>query len=279
MSNWAPTGRPVATASTGSFYEIRLLRLESRHLPVYLYALGDVLIDTGFARAGELVEKWLREGPPRQVLVTHHHEDHSGNVARAASLGAPLLAHPSAIARIGSGFRVEPYRRWVWGLPERARCSPPPEELPAGPFRLRVLHVPGHSDDMVALHEPERGWLFTADLFLGTRIAYLRADEDAPALLGSLERVLRLQFSTVFCAHRGVIADGRQKLEQKRAYLEDLRGRIRELASRGLPPKEIARRLLGREGLMYYLTAGHFARRHLVRSFLELEPDAKRGPS
>ncbi len=251
-----------------TLYELQALRLESSHLPVYLYLLNGLLVDTGFARRRREVLDFLRETKPRQAVITHHHEDHSGNVASALAVGLEVRAPRKALEPIARGFPIEYYRRRVWGRPEHAACRELPDELAAGPVALRVVPAPGHSEDMVVLHAPERGWLFAGDLFIARRLRWMRSDEDAGALLASIERALALDFEVLFCAHRGIVPDGRAQLAAKRDYLAGVREQVRELAAQGLPARQITRRIFGRERFTYYVTRGRFAAHNFVTSFL-----------
>lgn len=260
----------MTAVSIESFYDVRCLRLDSRHLPVYVYNLNGLVVDTGFTRQREMVRAFLREEKATQVVVTHHHEDHSGNVATALGQGLKVWAPQQALAPIEHGFQVELYRWRIWGYPEHARCSLLPEELQAGPLRLRAVYAPGHSDDMTVLHVPERGWIFAGDLFIGRRLRYMRNDEDPNALICSLEKVLALDFETLFCAHRGVIKDGRAQLQAKLDFLTGLRRQVQELGQQGFSARQITRRVLGREEFIYYLSGGRFSAINFVRSFLAM---------
>ncbi len=151
-----------------------------------------------------------------------------------------------------------------------------PRSLQAGSLTVRVVPAPGHSEDMTVLFVPEHGWLFAGDLFISRRLRFLRNDEDANALLASIERALDLDFDVLFCAHRGVLRDGRGQLEAKRDYLISLREQIHELAAQGLSPRRITRRIFGREGLIYYISSGRFSAINFVRSFLGRTPQRHR---
>lgn len=116
------------------------------------------------------------------------------------------------------------------------------------------------------LYEPDRGWLFTGDLFLAERLRFLHADEDLDALIRSLETVARLPLREVLCAHRGPVRDGPAALRRKAENLRTLRERIAALLRQGLPEKEIARRVVGGEGLLTWLSRGRFSARNFVRA-------------
>ena len=66
---------------------------------------------------------------------------------------------------------------------------------------------------MTCFLEPERGWLFSGDLYISGRTRYLRADESVADTIDSLRRFLEVDFGTLFCSHRGPIADGKEARE------------------------------------------------------------------
>jgi glyoxylase-like metal-dependent hydrolase (beta-lactamase superfamily II) len=139
-------------------------------------------------------------------------------------------------------------------------------EVEAGGLRLQVLATPGHSPDHVCFFEPERGWLFTGDLFLAERLRFLRADEDFHALLASLERMAALPARHLLCAHRGPVPGGIDALRRKASHLRALRDEVRALLAQGLPEAEVTRRAVGPEGWLTWLSLGHFSARNFVRA-------------
>ncbi len=249
-------------------HEIRILKLPSPHLAVYLYSLNGLLIDTGFTRQQAQVLAFVKEEKPSHAALTHHHEDHSGNVSSVMAAGVHVWAPRQGIEPVTSGFPQELYRRRLWGAPEHARCQEMPAELRAGSLDVRAIHAPGHSQDMTVLHVPERGWLFTGDLFIARRVKAMRDEEDPVELIRSLDRVLQLDFDTMFCAHRGVVTGGRELLRAKRDFLVGVRDQVRELAGQGLNARHITRKIFGREGATYYASLGKYGAVHFARKFL-----------
>lgn len=231
------------------------------------YLVDGLLLDCGPpVTARELVQA-LEGRRVEGLLITHHHEDHCGAAALLQQRrGLVPLAHPAALSRLAAGFPIEAYRRFTWGRPEAVRAEALGAEVRSRSLRFEVLHTPGHSADHVCLYQPERGWLFSGDLFLAERLRYLRADEDVDALIGSLRRVAGLPLRQVFCAHRGPVRDGPAALRRKAEWLEELRGRVLDLLGRGLPEAEVTRRAVGREGLLTWVSGGHFAARNFVRA-------------
>lgn len=142
----------------------------------------------------------MQEKPLERVLLTHHHEDHSGNAARIQTeFGAQILAHPTALPELATGWRLRPYQRLFWGRPQRLTAQSVPDvvELADG-LRLQTISTPGHAADLICYLEPERGWLFTGDLYIGSRPRYLRQDENLPLQIESLRAILQHDFKTVF---------------------------------------------------------------------------------
>lgn len=251
---------------------IRVGRLTSRiNTTCIVYRIGSTVIDTGPPNQWRNVRRFLEERAVRQVVVTHHHEDHSGNLAPIRrSLEPEIYSPPAGIAPLRDGFVLRTYQKVLWGRPERVVAEVMPREIAIGDGRLlRPLGSPGHSPDMTCYLEPQRGWLFTGDLFISQRTRYLRRDEDVGQHIESLRRVLSLDFETVLCSHRGVVPSGKEALRAKLDCLEGLCERVRQLRGEGRSAAEITRSLLGREDLMSWLTGFHFSKRNLVRSCLE----------
>jgi glyoxylase-like metal-dependent hydrolase (beta-lactamase superfamily II) len=231
------------------------------------YLAGGVLVDGGPPATARELLAHLAGRPLEALLVTHHHEDHwgAGPLLRRER-GVPVLAPAPAVALLARGFPIEGYRRLAWGRPEPVAAEALPAELRVSGLRFQSVATPGHGPDHVCLLEPERGWLFTGDLFLAERLRYLRADEDLDAMIASLRGAARLPARDVFCSHRGRVRGGVAALARKAEILEELRGRARELLRQGLAEGEVARRLVGREGLMTWFSRGHFSAVNFVRA-------------
>lgn len=235
------------------------------------YRIGQTLIDTGPPNRWGAVRQFVWERPIQRVIVTHHHEDHAGNAAPLRhTLHLPVLAPAKSLKPLAEGFPVEFYRRLVWGRPEPVEAAPVPDETElANGWHLRAIPAPGHAPDMMCYLVPEPGWLFTADLFIARRPRYLRYDEDVPQLIRTLRDVLTLEFETIFCGHRGIVEHGKQALRGKLQYLETLCGQARDMHKAGHTISAITRQLLGRSGLLRWISGGDFSKQNLIASCVE----------
>ena len=241
--------------------------------PVYrvsAYALGDTLVDSGCAKTAPELLAWARAHGIRRVVHTHHHEDHVGGDGLLASrLGVEILAPARAVPILDRYYRLPLYRRIVWGQPRNVASRPLGATVRIGELEFRVIRTPGHSWDHVCFFCPANRWLFSGDLFIAERVQYLRPVEDAHLHLDSLRRVADLDPALLVCSHAGVVEDARGALRRRIAHREELARRAEELRRRGLSPRRITRRLLGREGFMTVLSAGNFSKANLVRSLLK----------
>ena len=233
------------------------------------FLLGDTLVDSGCPATARALTEWCRGRGVRRVVHTHHHEDHVGGDARLkADLGVRIEAPPRTVSILADFYRIPTYRRMVWGQPESVEASPFSDRVEFGGHSFDVLPTPGHAADHVCLFEPREGWLFTGDLYISPRVRYLRPSEDPGTILASLRRLLALEPHLLICSHAGVVENGRDALEERIASWEILAERARKLASGGHSDRAITRRLLGREGLLAWLSLGDFAKLNLVRGLL-----------
>lgn len=237
-----------------------------------VYRLGTTMIDTGPANQWRYIQPFVSVMPVEHLFLTHHHEDHAGNAARIQALsGVQPWASALAVEKLRTGYKIPPAQRFVWGSaePVQAREVPDSLEIDGGEV-ITAIAAPGHAKDMLCYFLPRRGWLFTADLYIANYLRWSRSDEHMPILVNSIRRVLQLDFATILCPHRGLVSQGRQRLQEKLDYLLELSGKAQQLDAQGLPLDQITRRLLGREGLLTYLTGYNLSKRNLIRSCLEV---------
>jgi len=237
-----------------------------------LYRWGDTLIDAGPPNQWKDVAKFTAEKPPRQVILTHHHEDHAGNAARLAKkYNLTPYAPVEGRDKLARGYAVPMIQRLIWGAPRPVETAPYPDDIRTDDgTRIVPVFTPGHAKDLHVLHIPEKGWLFSGDLYIARSIRYLRSDEDLPLLMDSIRKALTLDFDFIFCPHRGLVENGKEMLRQKLANMVSLCEQAQALQTEGAALEEITKRLLGPEDGMSKASRYNFSKRNLIAGALDV---------
>lgn len=221
-----------------------------------------LLVDTGAPSSGAEFVALLDRSPVRGVMLTHHHEDHAGNVELVARRGLPLWVAAETLPLVTSVERIRAYRRFTW-------TSMPPLVTPVVPLipdQLIPIATPGHSRDHHALWDAASRTLFSGDLFLGVAVRVAHHDEDLWAGIESLERAAALEPVRMFDAHRGLVPDAAAALRAKAAWTRELIATIATRIARGESDGQILRAALGGESLTGWASGGEYSRRNFVRA-------------
>jgi glyoxylase-like metal-dependent hydrolase (beta-lactamase superfamily II) len=257
----------------------KLLGIFSPLMSVRCYAVDGLLIDTGLLSKAKQVLKFARQQQIRQVVLTHHHEDHSGNACSFVEQDYPVLASQSTAELMQEGFDIHFYERVIWGSAPPTSLQILPDELQTEHYNFHVLPAPGHSFDQVVLYEADQGWLFSADAFIAERIKIFRADEDFAQTVSTLKSLLQLDFEQLFCAHRPVLKNGKKAMQRKLDYMLELEYKVNKLASQGYNLQRITQKTLGPEDAkMMFFTRGDVCKRNVVKSIL-FGPEERGSPS
>lgn len=231
------------------------------------YFTRGVLVDTGFPAAGLDLARWLDSNIPAGVVITHHHEDHAGNLELLARGGVPVAAADATLRALREPEPLGLYRRICWGTPPALR-SPIRRFDPEG---LRLVPTPGHTPDHHVVWDAERETLFSGDLFLSVKDRLAQEGEDLRVLVQSLRTAIALAPKRVFCSHRGMLADPVGALRAKADWIEGLITEAGRLHAAGMSETAITRQLLGREGTTIWLSRGDLSKRNLIRAALKAQ--------
>ena len=237
-------------------------------MSVFLYIVDGLVIDTGQRNMQKVVVELLKHRNLKQILLTHHHEDHSGNAfALGKGHGISVTGHPLTVEKMRYGFKIRPYQRYVWGKADVLEVIPFGSTIETDRFKFEPIHTPGHSKDHTVYLEAENGWLFSGDLYLADRIKYFRSDERLNHQITSLRRVLEFDFEVLFCAHHPCLENGKARLKKKLQFLEDFYGNILMLIEKGLSEKAIIKNLDTRsDRWIKWITMGNVSFANMVRS-------------
>ncbi|MBV2235590.1 MAG: hydroxyacylglutathione hydrolase [Sterolibacterium sp.] len=231
----ASAGAPRAASKNTTCASYRILPLAAVSLPdnyIWLLHRDDddavVVVDPGEAQA---VLDYLQRGQLRltDVLITHHHADHTGGIPRLrqqfpqlrvyAAANEPVAGLTAADVRLHDGD-------WV--------------ELPQLGARFQVLAMPGHTLGHVAYHDPAHlpgGVLFSGDTLFSAGCG--RVFEGSMAQMQqSLARLRALPANTqIYCAHEYTAANLRfaQAVEPKNTAIADYAVQVVQQREQGLP--------------------------------------------
>ncbi len=236
-----------------------------------IYRIGETLIDAGPSNQWSTIKRVLKPLDIKTLLITHHHEDHSGNANRIAKLKnltpyAPLLGRK----KLAKGYPTPLLQKLIWGSPQKVETEILPNQLLINadtPSQTKVLAIPtpGHAKDLTCLYLPEQKYLFSGDMYISKSIKYLRSDENLAQLINSLEKLIALDFEILFCPHRGIVEEGKQALQEKRQNLLNLCSESQKLMAQGLTEEDIVIKILGPEDGLAKISKFNISKGNLIR--------------
>lgn len=235
--------------------------------PVYAFLIDKTLIDTGSKSAEKHFIPEIQKYACRQIINTHSHEDHIGNNKKIQDFfEIPIFCHFNA-QKVIENPRIDSYlwyQRFCWKIPDASKTIPISEKIHTEHHELEVIHTPGHAPGHICLYEPVKKWIFTGDLYLGSKTTYLRPRESFQAQLSSLKTIVQLKPEYMFCGFRGFLTNATSRLSEKIRNMESLQEKTLYLQKEGNSPKSIRKKLLGKEDAMKFLTHGNFSKQNLI---------------
>ena len=199
-----------------------------------------VVIDPGPLDEGHLAAVAGAAGEVKQILLTHHHDDHSeGARALAELVGCKVVRALDPEYRLGSE-----------GLGDG-------DVVEVDGLEIQVVGTPGHTADSLSFLLPAERAVLTGDTVLGrgtTVVAH--PDGELGAYLDSLDRLHGLaqahEISSIWPGHGPVITDALGALDYYIAHrderLEQVRDALRTLGDQphpeGIATDELPRRVV-----------------------------------
>jgi glyoxylase-like metal-dependent hydrolase (beta-lactamase superfamily II) len=137
----------------GPFERIVLTPIDApKDASMSVYRIGDTLVDTGGSRVTDALLDVLADDPPTRILLTHQHEDHSGNLGPILDRFGqmPVFAPRDLVPFLRTFDTIPPYRAFYWGRPhpipkDALIAYDAGDEFVAAGHTLVPLLTPGHT--------------------------------------------------------------------------------------------------------------------------------------
>jgi len=237
---------PVALGKDGERIEMEIVpgvhQIEGLTMANVFLIVGQsiTIIDAGTKQAGKKILHYIERigrspNDVERIVLTHHHFDHVGSLARLRqATGAQSAAH-SLDALVIEGkespqpFNLPPVQRLLFAFPNMLMKPSPVRvdvRLADGEVLdvlggLQVVHTPGHTPGSISLWLKEKGVIFVGDAIVNQADNLTGASEafslDMAEANRSVHKIAALDFEVCCFSHGTVIRSGADK-------------RIRELA-------------------------------------------------
>lgn len=176
------------------------------------------LIDAGFGRGARAITRAFRDADAqlegvREILLTHHHLDHSGGAAYIHErFKVPVACHVED-APFVDGRDTLPISRWM-RLFAGSRPVPVATTLKDGDRigSLQVIHAPGHTPGSAVYYDPARKLLFSGDVVVERKgklaLAPTRYAASVNQAVQSLARLRGLAVEVLLPGHGVPVRNG-----------------------------------------------------------------------
>ncbi|MEM8509425.1 MAG: MBL fold metallo-hydrolase [Bacteroidota bacterium] len=237
----------------------------------YIYFVDGLLIDTGQRFLRKEVRTVTKQLPIKQIFITHHHEDHTGNIIPIQQQHQCKVFGSDACSKLMKAPpRLSFAQQFTWGNREPfAEIIPIKDHVTTPKHTFQLIPIPGHAPDMVALYEPEKHWLFSADLYINSYIGYFLDSESVAQQIASTRKILTLDFKVLFCNHNPQLKNAKQQLVKKLDFLETSFEEVARLHGKGLTAKAIFKELKWQENwFVSILSGGQLSKQNMVKSIV-----------
>ena len=197
---------------------------------------ADLLVDTGMGLAPLAPEINMLSGKPLIVVATHIHLDHVGSLHEFADRAGPAasaadfsvmpdrVTHAGMFRSLANPVTSRPARDWsaadyTIAPAPLTRVLAEGDVVDLGDRRFRILELPGHSPDSIALYDEQDGLLFSGDAIYDDELVDDLADSDRTSYRATMGRLLHLPIRIGHGGH-GPSFDQTRMNEIARAYLD-----------------------------------------------------------
>ncbi len=256
-----------------------------------VYFVGGILIDSGSPGGVEefkdFIDSIRSKEDIEKVIITHWHEDHAGGAKYLTEeLELPTYIHENGLEIVRNGFTYPDYRKLAWGGP----LEPAPKVQPldfdtvktkSGEYTFDLIHLPGHSTDLVCLIEPEEEWVFASDsvvpeyqMIFGER----RKDfpEEMEPVHDNMEQIYfslkklqdytdEMENPTLFTSSHGKFKSSKI-IEKNIQQIEELSEKIQKYKKQGMEDEKIVEKIFGEEHIVGEITNQGLSRINIIKS-------------
>ena len=238
----------------------------------HIYYVDGLLIDTGHSKMRQEIIATVKDLDVNQIFITHHHEDHSGNIAAfkkifdckiyASDLCSKIMEQPPPLSLA---------QKFLWGNRHAFKgLLPKSHTIETKNYTFEIIPIPGHAGDMVALYERNKKWLFSADLFINHYIGYFVHNEDIALQISSIKAIQKLDYDTLLCSHNPQLINGKEALAKKLDFLEEFYKKVSLLYLNGLSKTEIFKKLNLKEyHFMKLISGGQLSKMNMINSVIK----------
>lgn len=218
----------------------------------FISAGSAALIDPGLRPEGAalLLGLLAEQGAAlERIIITHSHWDHI--LGPELLPATPITAHAAyrptlernragtlrMVARWDAHHKVERAAPFAPPMPDESAADG--HELTLGELTLRLIHVPGHAADQVAIYEPRSAALWAADILSDLEIPFV--SHSLAAYEATLARLAGLAIRTLVPGHGAPTGDAAAiagRIADDRAYLAGLGERVRAVVAAGGPVED-----------------------------------------
>jgi glyoxylase-like metal-dependent hydrolase (beta-lactamase superfamily II) len=268
----------VLEKETVKIYRMSTLDLKNNPvLWVSAYLIDGLLIDCGHHHAREEFLETLDIDNLEKCVLSHQHEDHFGACYDLQDrFNISIYANIETAFLVRLKLKIPHERELVWGTPKPCKIDfiLNSNEITTEKGIFKVIPSPGHCNSLISFFHEKRRLLFSTDAFIDEKQNVIFNWENALKMLETFQNLKKLNPRFLF------LEDGRivtiKELNNLIEYWNFLKKESEELYGKGLKPKEIVKKIFGKESWLKIATGGDMSRENLIRSLLNLPQEFRR---